>query len=69
MADSLTVLCVDDEANILSSLRRLLRPHGYGVLTAGSGAEGLAIWSRDGSISFSPTCACPRWMERAFSSR
>jgi response regulator RpfG family c-di-GMP phosphodiesterase len=39
----LTLLCVDDEANILNALRRLLRPHGYTVLTAGSGAEGLAI--------------------------
>ena len=43
IAGSLTVLCVDDEPNILNSLRRLLRPHGYHVLTAGSGAEGLAV--------------------------
>lgn len=40
---ALTVLCVDDEANILNALRRLLRPHGYRVITATSGAEGLAI--------------------------
>jgi response regulator RpfG family c-di-GMP phosphodiesterase len=40
-AAPLTVLCVDDEANILNALRRLLRPHGYNVITAGSGAEGL----------------------------
>jgi response regulator RpfG family c-di-GMP phosphodiesterase len=39
----LTILCVDDETNILNALRRLLRPHGYRVLTAASGAEGLAI--------------------------
>jgi response regulator RpfG family c-di-GMP phosphodiesterase len=38
-----TLLCVDDEPNILSSLRRLLRPQGYRILTAESGAEGLAI--------------------------
>ncbi|SFU80446.1 HD domain-containing phosphohydrolase [Pseudoduganella namucuonensis] len=38
-----TVLCVDDEPNILSSLRRLLRPAGYKVLVAESGAAGLAI--------------------------
>ena len=38
-----TLLCVDDEANILSSLRRLFRPHGYTVLTATGGAEGLEI--------------------------
>lgn len=43
IAGSLTVLCVDDEVNILNSLRRLLRPQGYRVLTAGSGAEGLAV--------------------------
>ena len=40
---ALTVLCVDDEPNILSSLRRLLRPHGYRVMTAEGGAQGLAI--------------------------
>ncbi|MDD3674337.1 HD domain-containing phosphohydrolase [Thauera propionica] len=36
------VLCVDDEANILSALRRLFRPCGYAVTVAGSGREGLA---------------------------
>ncbi len=39
---SLTILCVDDEANILSSLRRTLRTNGYRVLTALSAREGLA---------------------------
>ncbi|CDG84320.1 HD domain-containing phosphohydrolase [Janthinobacterium agaricidamnosum] len=38
-----TVLCVDDEPNILSSLRRLFRARGYRVLTADSGAAGLAV--------------------------
>jgi response regulator RpfG family c-di-GMP phosphodiesterase len=38
-----TLLCVDDEANIVSALKRLFRPHGYRVLTAQSGAEGLSI--------------------------
>ena len=38
-----TVLCVDDEPNILSALRRLLRPAGYRVLVAESGAAGLAV--------------------------
>jgi response regulator RpfG family c-di-GMP phosphodiesterase len=37
------LLCVDDEPNILSALRRLLRPHGYQVTIASSGAEALAI--------------------------
>jgi response regulator RpfG family c-di-GMP phosphodiesterase len=39
----LTILCVDDEANILNAMRRLLRPHGYNVLTAPSGADGLDV--------------------------
>ena len=37
------ILCVDDEANILSSLRRLFRARGYEVLTAASGQAGLEI--------------------------
>jgi response regulator RpfG family c-di-GMP phosphodiesterase len=38
-----TILCVDDETNILNALRRLLRPLGYRVLAAESGAEGLTL--------------------------
>jgi len=38
-----TVLLVDDEANILSSLKRLLRPEGYRLLTAESGDEALKV--------------------------
>ncbi len=38
-----TLLCIDDEANILSSLKRLFRPCGYRVLTAGGGAEAMAL--------------------------
>lgn len=37
-----TVLCVDDEANILSALKRMLRGRGHAVLTANGGAEALA---------------------------
>jgi response regulator RpfG family c-di-GMP phosphodiesterase len=37
------ILCVDDEQNILSSLRRLFRAHGYQVLTADGGAAGLEV--------------------------
>ncbi|MBI5720338.1 MAG: response regulator [Burkholderiales bacterium] len=36
-----TVLCVDDEANILSALKRVLRAAGYCVVTAGDGAQAL----------------------------
>jgi response regulator RpfG family c-di-GMP phosphodiesterase len=42
-----TLLFVDDEANILSSLQRLFRPVGYRILTALSGAEGLAIMEKE----------------------
>jgi response regulator RpfG family c-di-GMP phosphodiesterase len=42
-----TLLLVDDEANILSALRRLFRPNGYRVLTAGGGEEGLAVLARE----------------------
>ena len=38
-----TLLCVDDEPNILSALRRLFRPQGYKVLVAESGKAGLEL--------------------------
>ena len=38
-----TVLCVDDEENILRALKRVLRKEDYNLLTAGSGEEGLKI--------------------------
>jgi EAL domain-containing protein (putative c-di-GMP-specific phosphodiesterase class I)/CheY-like chemotaxis protein len=38
-----TLLLVDDEENVLASLKRLLRRDGYRILTASSGAEGLEI--------------------------
>lgn len=38
-----TLLLVDDEANILASLKRLFRSDGYTILTAGSGKEGLEL--------------------------
>ena len=38
-----TLLFVDDEANILSSLKRLFRPYGYRIFTAEGGALGLKI--------------------------
>src|SRR3990172_196865 len=42
-----TLLFVDDEANILSSLQRLFRPLGYRILTAGGGAQGLEIMEHE----------------------
>lgn len=38
-----TILCVDDEPNILSALRRLFRSEGFQVRTAVGGAAGLAL--------------------------
>ena len=45
--NQLCVLCVDDEKNILTSLKRLLRREGYTLLTASSGQEGLKILSEN----------------------
>ncbi|MBI4230659.1 MAG: response regulator [Planctomycetes bacterium] len=42
-----TVLCVDDEASVLAALKRLLRKEDYAVLTAESGAEGLALLEKN----------------------
>jgi response regulator RpfG family c-di-GMP phosphodiesterase len=42
-ADIPVLLCVDDEPNVLSALRRVFRPQGYQVLLANGGAEGLDI--------------------------
>jgi EAL domain-containing protein (putative c-di-GMP-specific phosphodiesterase class I)/CheY-like chemotaxis protein len=38
-----TLLLVDDEPSIVSSLKRLLRGDGYRILTANSGSEGLQL--------------------------
>jgi response regulator RpfG family c-di-GMP phosphodiesterase len=46
-ANPLTLLFVDDESSILSSLKRLFRPHGYKIFTAGGGAEGLALLEKE----------------------
>ncbi|NOY62070.1 MAG: EAL domain-containing protein [Gammaproteobacteria bacterium] len=42
-----TLLLVDDEPHILSSLTRLLREEGYQILTATSGQQGLALLDRE----------------------
>jgi CheY-like chemotaxis protein len=40
-----TILCIDDEPNLLVLRRRLLEEAGYLVLTTNSGADGLKIFS------------------------
>jgi response regulator RpfG family c-di-GMP phosphodiesterase len=42
-----TILCVDDEPNILSSLKRALRNPNYRVLTAPDGAQALELMERE----------------------
>lgn len=42
-----TLLLVDDEPNILSALKRLLRRDGYRILTGNSASEGLDIMARE----------------------
>ncbi|MFA6284152.1 MAG: response regulator, partial [Desulfurivibrionaceae bacterium] len=43
MTENVTILCVDDEANVLKSLKRLFLDEEYEILTAESGKEGLAL--------------------------
>ena len=42
MSQPLRILVVDDDAGVLTSMRRLLASLGHAVTTAGSAAEGLA---------------------------
>jgi CheY-like chemotaxis protein len=42
-----TILCVDDEVNILNSVKRLLRKENYRVLTAFNGAEALEVLEKN----------------------
>lgn len=44
------ILCVDDEANILSAIQRSLRKT-FEIHTAGSGREGLEVLAREASFS------------------
>ncbi len=45
--DARTLLIVDDEPNILSTLRRMLRNEGYRILTAPSAQEGLELLAQN----------------------
>ena len=44
---SLTLLCIDDEPNVLAVRKMLLETIGYRVLLAESGPQGLAIFARE----------------------
>ncbi|HMK61125.1 MAG TPA: response regulator [Dissulfurispiraceae bacterium] len=43
MEEKIKILCVDDESNVLNSLRRLFMDDDYTVLTASSASEGLRV--------------------------
>ncbi|MDD5081687.1 MAG: response regulator, partial [Candidatus Omnitrophica bacterium] len=42
-----SILCIDDEENILQSFNRTLGMEGFKVLLAGSGQEGLDILRKE----------------------
>ncbi len=46
-APVISLLFVDDEPSILSSLKRLFRPHGYRIFTAEGGALGLDVLAQE----------------------
>ncbi|MFK5926373.1 MAG: response regulator [Desulfuromusa sp.] len=51
MVDMIKILCVDDERNVLKSLRRLFMDEdNYEVFVAESGAEGLDLLEEEGDI-------------------
>jgi len=50
MTEDIKILCVDDEKNVLKSLRRLFIDEDYEILTAPGGKEGLEILQDDRDI-------------------
>ena len=51
MAEEIKILCVDDERNVLKSLRRLFMDEdNYEIFVAESGAEGLEVLEEEGDI-------------------
>src|SRR5262249_39626017 len=47
MADTKTILLIDDDPEIITALRTVLEDKGYRVLTAGDGNSGLAVADRE----------------------
>ena len=50
MTEEATILCVDDEKNVLKALRRLFYEENYDIFLAESGKEGLAILEEHGNV-------------------
>ncbi|MFW5750685.1 MAG: response regulator [Planctomycetota bacterium] len=44
MSDGKTILTIDDDPDVLESLKTILEAHGYSVLTAASAEEGLRAY-------------------------
>ena len=40
------ILVIDDDSQIRYSLKRVLEPHGFAVVEAGSGEEGIEVAAR-----------------------
>jgi two-component system, NtrC family, sensor kinase len=47
MDEPIKILCVDDEQNVLSAIKRLFIDEDYIILTAGSGQEGLELLEKE----------------------
>ena len=54
-----TVLCVDDERIGLRVRKIMLESHGFHVLTASDGRQGLAVFDRTKSTWWCSTTSCP----------
>jgi len=50
MDEQIRILCVDDEENVLRSLKRIFLDNDYEIITAASGEEGLEILGRAGPV-------------------
>ena len=51
MSDTIKLLCVDDERNVLRALERIFMDDDYEILTASSGEEGLCHFDKNPDIS------------------
>ena len=51
MSDTIKLLCVDDERNVLRALERIFMDDDYEILTASSGEEGLSHFDNNPDIS------------------
>ncbi len=44
MSDGKTILTIDDDPDVLESLKTILEAHGYNVITAASAEEGVRVY-------------------------